>query len=168
MSETKKRVMIAGLLVLCLLKLLMGHELGLSELVAISGAWCCSVWLWNNNWALRLRFPQRLSSTERPASITPESKLKFIGPFDLSYKVSGALDTQEKCEQAIRTSVAEFDALFPGRRVNEPLKLDYKPETGSASATIRFSVQLRYAGPQDSKEVDTAFFECLGKQGFPQ
>ena len=51
MSETKKRVLVAGLLVLCLVKLLW-HDyrrpvIGLSELVAMSGAWACAVWLWN-------------------------------------------------------------------------------------------------------------------------
>jgi hypothetical protein len=46
MNPTKQRVLVSGLLVLCLCVLLPDDGLSLTQLVAASGAWACAVWLW--------------------------------------------------------------------------------------------------------------------------
>jgi hypothetical protein len=56
MTEKKTKVVVAGLLVLCLLSLLWedyGEKvIGLTELVAASGAWFSAVWLWKGEWSV--------------------------------------------------------------------------------------------------------------------
>lgn len=53
LSETKKMFLAGGILVLCLLSLLWteGYKdrkvIGLTELVALIGAWTCLIWFWN-------------------------------------------------------------------------------------------------------------------------
>lgn len=57
MNDARKKVLVAGLLVLCLLKLIWpdtdryrwqwGNGMSLSTLVALCGAWACAVWLWS-------------------------------------------------------------------------------------------------------------------------
>jgi hypothetical protein len=53
LSETKKMFLAGGIFVLCLLSLLWteGYKdrkvIGLTELVALIGAWTCLIWLWN-------------------------------------------------------------------------------------------------------------------------
>jgi energy-coupling factor transporter transmembrane protein EcfT len=46
MTEIKKRVTAFGLLALCIAALIV--DLRLTEMVALGGAWCCVVWLWND------------------------------------------------------------------------------------------------------------------------
>jgi hypothetical protein len=58
MTPAKLRVLVSGLLVLCLASLIWpdvniyrwnwGEGFGLSTLVALSGAWACAVWLWED------------------------------------------------------------------------------------------------------------------------
>lgn len=45
--SSKLRVLVSGLLVLCLCALLPDDGLSLTQLVAASGAWACAVWLWD-------------------------------------------------------------------------------------------------------------------------
>lgn len=67
MSPVKIRVLVSGLLVLCLLSLFWtdygDRVIGLTELVAASGAWACAVWLWNQSSARR--FGEKISSQTR-------------------------------------------------------------------------------------------------------
>jgi hypothetical protein len=50
MTDLRKRILAGGILFLCLLSLVWtnddGKMIGLTELLALSGAWACAVWLW--------------------------------------------------------------------------------------------------------------------------
>jgi len=75
MKPEKIRVLVAGLLTLCLLSLIWmdGYErvIGLTELVAASGAWTCSVWLWNRSYVVQVgrSFGKRARSIVRSTLI---------------------------------------------------------------------------------------------------
>lgn len=71
MSPVKLRVLVSGLLVLCLLSLFWTDHgdavIGLTELVAASGAWACAVWLWNESGARR--FGTKISNQTRAVAL---------------------------------------------------------------------------------------------------
>jgi hypothetical protein len=71
MSPVKIRILVSGLLVLCLLSLFWtdygDRVIGLTELVAASGAWACAVWLWNESSARR--FGAKISSQTRAVAL---------------------------------------------------------------------------------------------------
>ena len=64
MSQKKLRVIASGVLIFCLLSLLWtdygDKVIGLTELISLSGAWACVVWLWPQNASIQLTHYLRL------------------------------------------------------------------------------------------------------------
>lgn len=171
------------------------ESIALGHLVALIGAWTALVYLWpgtlNPIWQRvrgsltktskenDLSFTSKVSARPEPAKSKPPSDAVrawiraggLIGPVGVETKVPLSTGSREQCEQAIKDAIAEFDQLHPGRRVDEPLDIEYvAPSNGALAtdkATITVSINLKFRDVTDYKESPSTkdFFDVFQKHG---
>lgn len=94
--------------------------------------------------------------------------LNFIWIVELRSKLPARLASKEAFDQAVQKSIGNFDSEYPGRRIDEPIDIEYRANgelSVNAPATMRVRVRLKVAGKEDAFVVDRAFTQAFETQG---
>jgi len=91
-----------------------------------------------------------------------------VGPVGIQSNIPPSIKTKEDLDHLVADALAEFDALYPNRRIAEPANVAFDPS--SASAQIDVGVKLKYNNAADFRaniDVTKALFDIFEKRGLP-
>jgi len=121
--------------------------------------------------ATRLQSPATQLPTTPPISEAARTWIRqggLVGPVGIQSNIPPSIKTKEDLDHLVADALAEFDALYPNRRIAEPANVAFDPS--SASAQIDVGVKLKYNNAADFRaniDVTKALFDIFEKRGLP-